>query len=261
MATATATATKTSRPRGKPVSLWLKILWGVLTVGAVGLFSVVIVWFFGSVYGTEICAETLERRSYFFLEIPIIRLQVRGIEYKQIPNDVSTHLTTNNIVTVPPANKKTWHSITAGRGVLGMRTGDPEIVVRYLEARDANSEYAWLAWTKDNPKIAPHIWKGVTDLAVAGEYTTIPDVIELAQGATDPVKTQAAVDKVVKAVVKTPVATKGTATPAAKPAEKKEDKKDEKKSEKSGEKKDGEASEKPAADKKEKTSEESADEK
>lgn len=234
---ATATAPKTSRPRGKPVSVWLKILWGILSVAAVGLASVVIVWFFGSVYGTEICAETLERRSYFFLEIPLIRVQVRGITYNPIPNDVSQHLTANNLVTVPPANQKTWHSLTSGRGVLGTRTGDPEIVVRYLDARDSNHEYAWLTWTKDNPTIAPHVWKGVTELAVAGEYTTIPDVIELGQGATDPVKTKAAVDKIVKGVVKTTVATKGAAAPAKKPTEKNEDKKEEEKSEKPGDKK------------------------
>ncbi|QDU28107.1 hypothetical protein ETAA8_32000 [Anatilimnocola aggregata] len=198
---ATGSAPKTVR-KGKPTPIWMKILLGTLGLFALGLTATVVVWMFGSVYGTEICAESLERRSYFFLEIPLIRLQVRGIEYSPITNDLAGHLATSKLVSVPAANKKTWHSITSGRGVLGLRTGDPEILVRYLEAKDANSELAWLAWTKDNPKLAAPIWKGVTDLALAGEYTTIPDVLELTQSATDVDKTTAAVGKVVSSVIK-----------------------------------------------------------
>ncbi len=41
-------------------------------------------------------------------------------------------------------------------------------------------------------------WKGVCDLALAGEYTAIPDLLELTQGATDPVALQAEIKQLVQ---------------------------------------------------------------
>ncbi len=203
------------RPAGKrsKISTVMKVVWGVLSVAGVALASFVIVNIFGRVHGLEICAETLERRSFMFLEIPLIRIQVRATQHIDLTGDLEKHLAAQNFVQQPPAAKKTWHVIHVG-GFMGIRHGDPQILVRYLDARNSNQELAWLEWTKAHPTLAPFIWKGVCDLALAGEYTTIPDVLEMAQGASDPVQTQAAVSKLVTQATKPAPAPAPAKTPA-----------------------------------------------
>lgn len=177
---------------------WVKILvGGLIALACVGA-SVGFVYLFGSVYGTELCAETLERRTFSFLEIPLVGYQIRATTHVDVSGALEKHLATNKLVPAPPASKKTWHLIQIVRGVTGMRKGDPEILCRYLDARNSEHDLAWLKWTETNPQLAPHVWKGVCDLALAGEYTAIPDLLELTQGATDPDTLQAEVKRVVQ---------------------------------------------------------------
>jgi hypothetical protein len=192
----------------KPAPLWMKLVIAALVcVGLVG-GSIGFVNIFGRVSGEELCAETLERRTFYYLEIPLIHYQIQPTLHIDTSGSLQQHLTANNLVPSPPAAKKTWHVITITRGVTGTRKGDPEILIRYLDARDSEFQIAWLKWTEANPTLAAPIWKGVCDLALANQYTTIPDLMELSQGATDPVALQTAVQALVKAATK----------PAAKPA-------------------------------------------
>lgn len=190
-------------------------------IGAVSLLVAIFlgggaILLFGSVRGTEICPETLERRYFHFREIPILRLQVGGAWYISQTGSLEQHLVNNNLINAAPP-KKTWHIIQVTRGVSSTRNFDPEILVRYLEARDSNGELYWLEWTKKQPKLAAHLWQGVCDLALAGEYTTIPDLFEVAQSATDPDKAQAEIKRLVQQVTQPAAASKTPATPTEKP--------------------------------------------
>jgi hypothetical protein len=191
-----APVSRTASSRKTP--LWVKILVGCLiALACVGL-SVGFVLLFGSVHGTELCAETLERRTFTFLEIPLIGYQIRATTHIDVSGALEKHLATAKLVPAPPAAKKTWHLIQIVRGVTGIRKGDPEILCRYLDARNSEHDIAWLKWTEAHPQLAPHVWKGVCDLALAGEYTAIPDLLELSQGATDPVALQAEIKQLVQ---------------------------------------------------------------
>jgi hypothetical protein len=121
-----------------------------------------------------------------------------------ISGELEKHLVKTNLVSSPPPNKKTWHAVHSGRGIFGLKTRDPMILVRYLDARNASHDLAWLSWTKANPKAAAVVWKGVTDLAIAGKYTSIPDLLEAAEGITDKdvAQTKTAVAKIVEKVAK-----------------------------------------------------------
>jgi hypothetical protein len=166
-------------------------------IGAIGLVFYLVVLTLGQVHGHEICAQTLERRSFSFYEIPLLGIQVRGTAYVDVSGDLEKHLASSKLVPNPPAAKKTWHVIYVSRGAQGVRRGDPEILVRYLDARDSDHNIAWLEWTKTNPQLAPAIWRGVSDLATAGKYALIPDILELAEKASDPVATQTEVSRLV----------------------------------------------------------------
>jgi hypothetical protein len=183
------------RTRGSRIAFWFASLGGAV---AVVLVLVLFVFVFGRVQGVEICADTLERRSFGFWELPVIGYQIRGTEYVDVSGDLEKHLGTASLVPAPPAKKKTWHVIYVSRGLQGMRRGDPEILVRYLEARNSSHDLAWLEWTKANPQLAPAVWQSVCKLAKAGKYTTIPDVLELAISASDPVKTGLEISRIVK---------------------------------------------------------------
>lgn len=191
----------------------IRIVIIVLSVLGLGILSFGAVMVFGTVYGTEICPETLERRYFYFREIPLVRWQVQATWHLDQTGSLEKHLASSNLLKPAPA-KKTWHVINIGRGLSGIRKNDPEILVRYLDARDSNQEVFWLEWTKKQPQLASHVWQGVCDLAVAGEYTTIPDLLELARSATDPVKTQAEIKRIVKQA--TQPATPTTPLPAEK---------------------------------------------
>lgn len=182
---------------GRKTPRWVKILVGSLITIAVVGGSVGFVYLFGSVRGTELCADTLERRSFAFLEIPFIGYQIRATTHIDISGNLEKYLATNGLVPAPPEAKKTWHLIQIVRATTGKRQGDPEILCRYLDARNSEHELAWLKWTEAHPQLAPHVWRGVCDLALAGEYTTIPDLLELAQGATDPVALQAEIKRLI----------------------------------------------------------------
>lgn len=176
---------------------WMRVLFGLLITAGVTAVSVAGVYIFGRVHGVELCAETLERRSFDFLEIPLIGIQVKGTQHRDVSGALEKHLAAKKLVKQPSAAKKTWHVIEVVRGVSGHRRGDAEILCRYLDARDSNGEVAWLEWTKGHPKLAPHIWGGVCDLALAGKYTLIPDLLELTQRPTDPAETQVEINQIV----------------------------------------------------------------
>jgi hypothetical protein len=182
---------------GRKTPRWVKILVGGLITLACVAAGVGFVYLFGSVHGTELCADTLERRSFAFLEIPFIGYQIRATTHIDISGNLEKHLATNKLVPAPPAAKKTWHLIEIVRATTGKRRGDPEILCRYLDARNSDHDLAWLKWTEAHPQLAPHVWRGVCDLALAGEYTSIPDLLELAQGATDPVALQAEIKRLI----------------------------------------------------------------
>lgn len=179
----------------------MRVVMTVLSVLGVAVVGLVSVYIFGSVYGTEICPETLERRYFYYREIPLVHWQVQSTWHLDQTGALEKHLSSSNLLK-PAPTKKTWHIVSIGRGLSGLRHDDPEILVRYLDARDANQEIAWLKWTEKEPKLASDVWQGVCDLAVAGEYTTIPDLLELAHSATDPVKTQAEIKRIVQAATK-----------------------------------------------------------
>lgn len=180
----------------------MRVVWGVLIVLGLAVLSVFSVMAFGRVSGLEICAETLERRTFSFYEVPVIRWQVRPTYHNDVSGPVEKHLASQNLVKTPA--KKTWHVVSISRGAAGMRHGDAEILIRYLDARNSNHDHAWLEWTKKNSKLAPHVWQGVCDLAVASEYTSIPDLMEVAQLAGDPIKAQAEIKRLVQKATQPP---------------------------------------------------------
>jgi len=169
--------------------------WSVLGVlVTVGVVSLATLWF-GAVHGVELNPYTLARRSYFFYEIPLIRWQVRGIKREDVSSIVADFLESEKYV--PPAKgaPDVWHVVTGHRGMRTLPIGDADILVRYLEAQDSDDYHLWKKWSEQNPKLAKVFWPAVSRLAQEEEYVHIPDLFDLAAGASDPVALQASLNR------------------------------------------------------------------
>jgi hypothetical protein len=191
-AATTTTKSKTRRkwPRWVVWTAWS--LLGVLAV--VGVISLATLWF-GAVHGVELNPYTLARRSYFFYEIPLIRWQIRGIKREEVTSVLADELERDKYV--PPAKTapNVWHLVTGSRGVRGPTIGDADILVRYLEAKDAKDVLIWYTWSEQHPKLAKILWPAVSRLAQEEEYVHVPELFDIAAGATDPVALQASLNR------------------------------------------------------------------
>ncbi|MEX2176175.1 MAG: hypothetical protein WD872_17570 [Pirellulaceae bacterium] len=165
-------------------------LWSVLGLAFAACLVTFATLQFGAVHGVELNPYTFARRSYSFYEVPLIRWQVRGIRREDVASDAVAFLDQQKYVAPAKAAPGVWHVVTASRGIRPPAEGDAEILVRYLDARDAQNNPLWVQWSKEHPKLAGTFWPAVSRLAQEDLYVFVPDLFELAAGATDPLRFQ-----------------------------------------------------------------------
>jgi 3-methyladenine DNA glycosylase AlkC len=185
----------------RPWPKWLVFtLWGVLGLLAATLLVFMATLWFGGVHGTEFSPQTFERRSYSFYELPLIRKQVTAIRHDDLTGVAETFLTSKNYVATPPAGApQDWHIIVGSQGTKMFHKGDASILMQYLDSKDSADYHRWVKWSEDHPKLAKVLWPAVQRLAQDDLYIFIPDLFLLAKQADDPVKLQAALNKLIAA--------------------------------------------------------------
>jgi hypothetical protein len=149
---------------------------------------------FGGVYGIELNPHTFARRSYSFYEVPLLGWQVVAIRRDDVESDAVTFLTDNKYVADPKQAPDEWHLVQGVRGISPVVIGDAKILAEYLEILDANNNFPWVEWSTKNPQLAKVLWPAVSRLAREEQYLYIGDLFDLAEGASDPVAFQAAVN-------------------------------------------------------------------
>ena len=194
MSQPSAPAPVTRRRRLPKWAVWT--LWGLLGVVLAVLLVAFVTAQFGAVHGIEMNPYSFERRTYSFYEIPLIRVQVLGIRRNPVTDVTQSFLATNKYVTTKNV-PDVWHIVQAAKGVRAPKVGDAEILVHYLETKDAKDYHLWVKWSEANPKLAAIFWPAVSRLAQEELYIYIPDLFDLAKGASDPVALKSQLDKVV----------------------------------------------------------------
>lgn len=181
--TAVATRKAASRkwPRWIVISAWTTL--GLLTSAALIAFLTVQ---FGAVYGVEFNPYSFARRSYSLYEIPLIRVQVRGLRREDVPSLAVDFLDQQKYVAASTGAPNVWHVVTATRGVRMPKIGDADILIRYLDSKDQGDYHVWVAWSEKHPELAKVFWPAVGLLAQEELYVFIPDLFELARGTADP---------------------------------------------------------------------------
>ena len=166
--------------------VFYRLLLTLAVLAGAALVTLIATLMFGSVYGTEFAPDTFERRSYFYYELPVVRLQVTPVQRVTSRSTLEQALIDRKYV--QPINPpKRWDLIRAYR-VNGLwRQGDAEILAEYLDVHDDKGPH-WLEWSDREPKLAAIFWPEVAKQARAELYILMPDLFELAAQSTDPAK-------------------------------------------------------------------------
>ena len=182
-------STAASAPRNRwswKVPRWLKWTgWGLLGVALSALVLFYLTMQFGGVQGVELNPHSFARRSYSLYEIPLIRIQVRGIRREDLNGDVAEFLAGKGYIVAAKNAPDVWHIISGSRGAKAPRVGDADILSRYLDAADADEKRVWIEWSGKHPELAKVFWPAVATLAQEELYIHIPPLFDHAQRAED----------------------------------------------------------------------------
>lgn len=147
---------------------------------------------FGYVGGYEFNPQTFARRHFGFYEIPLIRWQVTPLYRVDYNGEVEQLVQAQKYVTPEPQAPEQWHLIYFRRSTHVPPPTDVQILARYLDAADSDSNNYWHEWSIKHPDLAPILWPEVARLGRLELYVLVPPLFELAKGAADDPKAFAA---------------------------------------------------------------------
>ncbi|SRR6056297_1160845 len=142
----------------------------------------------GKVSGKEFSPDDFGQRNFSFWEIPLVHLQVTPIRRSGSVNSLTSYLTAQKMIVIPPTIAKqpsgtpikNWHLVNLSRGGIARPPSDAEILVHYLNG-DVGTR--WRNWSTDHPQLAAAFWPLVQRLAKRELYILIPDLFGIAQQA------------------------------------------------------------------------------
>jgi hypothetical protein len=179
--TAGPTSPAATRPR-RPRDTVVLCLFGTLAGAAVAAFATLM---FGHVTGEECCPSTFARRSFHYLEIPLLHVQVSPITRSDATQSLERTLQAQGYIPATPAAECRWDLVHSSRAGSGSVRGDAAILCAYLDAVDDDGDRYWESWTKDHPESAKVLWPAVARVAGQQLYIFIPELMSLARSASN----------------------------------------------------------------------------
>jgi hypothetical protein len=173
---------------GKIVAISAAILLGFLAI------SVLI---FGYVEGREFAPTHFKTRKFWYLEIPILGVQVWPIVRTEANSSLQQYLVSNSLVANPPDDVDTWHLIEVRRWFLEEVEGDAKLLDRYLNyfSPDNEVEPFWKGWTTRESGLAKALWPRVQGAACGGRYSQIPTMFRIAASGRDVAQVERELDQ------------------------------------------------------------------
>lgn len=176
------------RPRLASRTLWLRLLLIALVGCPVLIMGFYLTIGLSFVVGEEFSPERFERRSFQYLELPIVRWQISPISRDPLSGPVEAYVRANRWVQLSPSDEDSvrWDLVWAeSNQSTDRRRGEAEILALYLDAVDSNGERWWLEWSKAHPDSAKLIWPAIAQAARHQFYIVIPDIFRLATTEAD----------------------------------------------------------------------------
>jgi hypothetical protein len=152
---------------------------------------------FGRVEGVEFCPQDFSRRQFSYYEIPLVGIQVTAVYRTVQVRPVEKALLAERWISIQPPQR--WDLIRGIRARRVVDPGDASILTRYLDALDPRGSHQWLGWSQDHPPLAQQLWPRVAEVARAGFYELVPDLMRAASRVspeTDHEQFAAALDQV-----------------------------------------------------------------
>ena len=158
---------------------WTRWILALLGVACAGCFVLLGTLSFGLVSGEEFGPDTFERRSYWYYELPLVRVKITPVVRDVQRHQLETLLVTKKYV-IPQSPPKRWDLVASQRGGQDWRRGDAQILCSYLDAWDPDNNMTsyWETWTTDHPALAKILWPEIATLARRELYFLIPPLLE-----------------------------------------------------------------------------------
>ena len=164
------------------IGLWL--LFGVIAF-ALAVFAISI---FGQVHGEEFSPQRFTLRSFRYVQIPLLRIQVWPVKFQKaggtddaLANHVRRSTRQNRLMNQVRKAPIRWDVVSLQETGRSTYRGDASILTNYLRQPGAMGMESWLAWSNANPKLANELWGIVGQLANEDLYPIIPEVLEAAR--------------------------------------------------------------------------------
>jgi hypothetical protein len=176
-----------NRPAARAKTGWiLRIALGLSALLGIGFAVLVATLAFGARGGEEFSPTSFSRRSFYYYEIPLLRIQVTPVIRDDDTNALETLLQTKNYVTSKPPGTPRWDLVLASHAGTAAFHGDASILCNYLDATDDDGSLYWKVWTEKHPKLAAVFWPLVARVARQQLYLLEPELFELGAGEADP---------------------------------------------------------------------------
>lgn len=166
--------------------LWVVLISSLVIVG--GLAG--IVRLFGKVTGREFAPSHFETRTFSFIEIPLVQLQITPIKRSSQYSRLAAYLSTSGTIPRPQGPPAVWHLVELSRPATSAEPADAKLLVDLMEHHHKNaaatSALYWHQWSIDHPELATILWPEVQKLASRELYVLIPDLFQIADAASSP---------------------------------------------------------------------------
>jgi hypothetical protein len=168
-------------------------LWIVL--GLVGLLVGTLVlllcsFIFGTISGEEFSPDNFDRRTFSYIEIPLVHVQIWPVHRVSSTKSLESHLITNKLIPASSAAKPRWDLVRMTHVAPGSDKCDARILCKYFDSQNDLNTSWWLAWTEKHADLAKVFWPAIAKVAQQQLYIFVPDMFELARQATDAHKFQ-----------------------------------------------------------------------
>ncbi|TVQ03216.1 MAG: hypothetical protein EA381_01830 [Planctomycetaceae bacterium] len=147
-----------------------------------------IVMTYGRVSGKEFSPTHFESRTFSFIEIPLLGIQLTPIDRRTSTSGFVNGLVRSRLVDRPASASDTWHLIEFERVGANPVAGAAKSLHGFLEYTDPDrsGNFFWDDWTQGHPAEAKVLWPHVQRLAIAEQYLLIPGLFRLASLAESP---------------------------------------------------------------------------
>ena len=130
--------------------------------------------------GEEFCPQLFQKRSFHYWRLPGTKLRIGSTTLSPAVSPCNKSI----LQTLASSGVSEWHVSKVGYGSVA-RDLSPQILIDYLDAKDANGAKVWDAWSFRNSQQAAVLWPIVQQVALQEMYHCVPDLLRTSNSDLD----------------------------------------------------------------------------